>query len=223
MRSRSPTESRSSLYALFATSTILASAGRPSIVTPSEPGRRRTQPQRAQRARTRRGAGGAPRADGRVRIEAERDVVQEEPPVDAADVDRPFAALERRECGKRIVAIEADVAREVVPRPERHDDERQAPLDRDRCDCGRASRRLPPFRAAPRAPPRASSPGSSSGASTCGIDSQPFGFGAELFGAVHGVPERGLITRKPLMPLASCTTFTLAMPVPPHDKEPRWS
>ena len=52
--------------------------------------------------------------------------------VDSAEVDPALPAIgERIEHADRVVAVDADVAREVVPGPERHDDERQIPLDRD--------------------------------------------------------------------------------------------
>ena len=66
------------------------------------------------------------------RVEAERDVVQEEPVADAADVDAPLdPVVEGGERRERIVAVEAEVAGEVVPRPERDADERHVLLDRD--------------------------------------------------------------------------------------------
>ena len=69
------------------------------------------------------------------RVQAERDVVQEEALADASDVDAPLdAVVERGERAERIVAVEAEVAGEVVPRPERDADERHVLLDRDLCD-----------------------------------------------------------------------------------------
>ena len=66
------------------------------------------------------------------RVETERDVVQEEPLADPADVDPPlFAVVECRECADRVVAVEADVPGEVVAGPERDADERNVLLDRD--------------------------------------------------------------------------------------------
>src|SRR5204862_1467168 len=56
-------------------------------------------------------------------VETERDVVQEEPVVHAADVDPAPAAVERVTGADRIVPVEAEVAGEVVPRPERDADE----------------------------------------------------------------------------------------------------
>jgi hypothetical protein len=61
-------------------------------------------------------------------VEAERDVVQEAALAGAADVDPPFLAVERLECGEWVVPVEPEVARKVVARPVRHDDERQAAL-----------------------------------------------------------------------------------------------
>ena len=76
------------------------------------------------------------------RVEAERDVVQEEPVADAADVDAPLdPAVERGERAERIVAVEAEVPGEVVARPERDADERHVLLDRDLGD--RAERAVP--------------------------------------------------------------------------------
>jgi hypothetical protein len=67
-------------------------------------------------------------------VDAERDVVQEHAAVDAPDVDALLGAVERSQRIERIVGVEPDVAGEVVPRPERHADEGQVALDRDRCD-----------------------------------------------------------------------------------------
>src|SRR4030095_7693059 len=70
-------------------------------------------------------------------IQAERDVVQEEPLTGAADVDPSFLPVDERiERADRIAAVEADVPREVVPRAERDADEGEVTLDRnlrDRC------------------------------------------------------------------------------------------
>jgi hypothetical protein len=62
-------------------------------------------------------------------IEAERDVVQEEPSVHACHVDPPLTSGEGGEGGDGVVAIETEVAGEVVPRAERDDDERDVVLD----------------------------------------------------------------------------------------------
>ena len=59
------------------------------------------------------------------------DVVQEQPFARSTDVDPPLVAAERRERGDRVGAVEAEVAREVVPCPERDADERQIALDPD--------------------------------------------------------------------------------------------
>ena len=64
------------------------------------------------------------------RVEAERDVVQEEPVADAADVDPSLLAVEGREDSDRIVAVEPDVPGEVIAGPERDADERNVLLDR---------------------------------------------------------------------------------------------
>ena len=69
-------------------------------------------------------------------VEAERDVVQEAPLARAADVHAPLLALESGERGERVVAVEPEVAREMVARAVGHDDERQVALDGDRRDAG---------------------------------------------------------------------------------------
>src|SRR5438876_4581892 len=58
-------------------------------------------------------------------VEAERDVVQEEPVAGPPDVDPPLAAGERLERTDGVVAVEAEVAREVVPGAEGHAHERK--------------------------------------------------------------------------------------------------
>ena len=63
-------------------------------------------------------------------VDPERDVVQEEAVVDAGHVDPPFDAGEGRQGSQRIVSVEAEVAREVVSRPERDADKGQPALDR---------------------------------------------------------------------------------------------
>ncbi len=71
------------------------------------------------------------------RVDPERDVVEEEAVVCAPDVDAPLdAVVERSEGGDRVVAVEPEVAREVIPRPERDADERDVLLDRDLGDGG---------------------------------------------------------------------------------------
>ncbi len=57
------------------------------------------------------------------RVEPERDVVQEAPLARPADVDAPFLALEAGERGEWVVAIEPEVAGEVVARAVGNDDE----------------------------------------------------------------------------------------------------
>jgi flagellar biosynthesis/type III secretory pathway protein FliH len=65
------------------------------------------------------------------RVHPERDVVQERTLVDASDVDHSLtAAFVRVERRDRIVAIEAEIPRKVVPRSERHAHERQPALER---------------------------------------------------------------------------------------------
>src|SRR5581483_2165978 len=66
------------------------------------------------------------------RVEAERDVVQEESVAGAADVDAPLAPVrERVERRDGVVAVEADVAGEVVPGAEGDAHEREVALERD--------------------------------------------------------------------------------------------
>jgi hypothetical protein len=65
-------------------------------------------------------------------VDAERDVVQEAPLAGASDVHTPLLAVERVQRGERVVAVEPDVAGEVVARAEGDDDERQVALDGDR-------------------------------------------------------------------------------------------
>jgi hypothetical protein len=67
----------------------------------------------------------------RGRVGAERDVVEEDPAVDAADVDPPLGRVEGVERRHRVVRVEAEVTGEVVARPERDDDEGQVALERD--------------------------------------------------------------------------------------------
>lgn len=66
-----------------------------------------------------------------VGVSADRDVVQEESLADASDVDPSLHASEGDQGADRIVTIETEVAREVVPGAERDADERQVALDRD--------------------------------------------------------------------------------------------
>jgi hypothetical protein len=64
-----------------------------------------------------------------VGIEPQRHVVQEETFPDAPNVDSPFHALERGEGADRIVAIETQITRKVVPRAERDADEGQLAVE----------------------------------------------------------------------------------------------
>ena len=64
------------------------------------------------------------------RVEAERDVVQEEPVADPRHVDPSLFPVEGRERADRIAAVEAEVPGEVVAGPERDADERNVLLDR---------------------------------------------------------------------------------------------
>ena len=74
-----------------------------------------------------------------LRVETERDVVEEQTVTGATDVDAPLAAVERAQRIDRVVAIEAEVACEVVARAERNADEGAVTLDRD----GRDRRKRP--------------------------------------------------------------------------------
>ena len=78
------------------------------------------------------------------RVEAERDVVQEELLSDPAHVDPSLLPVEGRERADRVVAVEADVPGEVVAGPERDADERNVLLDRHARRPPRASRPRPP-------------------------------------------------------------------------------
>ena len=64
------------------------------------------------------------------RVDAERDVVEEEAAVHARDVDAPLDPVERRERGERVLGVEAHVAGEVVPRAEGDADEGEVALER---------------------------------------------------------------------------------------------
>jgi uncharacterized membrane protein len=68
-----------------------------------------------------------------LRVGAEGDVVQEQPVADAADVDPPLGAAERRKRRDGVVAVETEVAGKVVARSVRHADERKVALE---CDLG---------------------------------------------------------------------------------------
>jgi hypothetical protein len=70
------------------------------------------------------------------RVETERDVVEEEPVARARDVDPPLGTFEGFQRRERVVAVEPEVAGEVVPRPERDADECRAGLDRGCGDPG---------------------------------------------------------------------------------------
>ena len=70
-------------------------------------------------------------------VDPERDVVQEEPVAGAGDVDAALGSVvERGQRRDRVVAVEAQVAGEVIPRPERDADERDVLLQRDLRDGG---------------------------------------------------------------------------------------
>ena len=68
-------------------------------------------------------------------VEAERDVVHEHVAVDVGEVHRPLHGLSVGvERADDVVTVEAEVARQVVPRARRHDDHGQSHLDRHGAD-----------------------------------------------------------------------------------------
>ena len=70
-------------------------------------------------------------------VDPERDVVEEEPVARPRHVDAPLdSVVERGQRRDRVVAVEPEVAGEVVSRPEGDADERHVLLDRDLCDGG---------------------------------------------------------------------------------------
>ena len=72
------------------------------------------------------------RAADRVGIEAERDVVDEAPIARLAEIDADLGAVvERAERRDGMAVVKAGVAGEVVPRPDRHDEEGQVPIRGD--------------------------------------------------------------------------------------------
>ena len=71
----------------------------------------------------------------RLRVEAERDVVDEHAPVDLGEVDPPLATVDERvQRTDDIVAVDAEVEREVVARPRRDAGVGQVELGGDRGD-----------------------------------------------------------------------------------------
>ena len=59
-------------------------------------------------------------------VDPERDVVDEHPSVDLAEVDPPLTAIDKRiEGADDIVAVDAEIEREVVARPGRDTGVRQ--------------------------------------------------------------------------------------------------
>ena len=67
------------------------------------------------------------------RVDAERDVVDEEPIVDRGVVDPPFDRVPKRVNARaRVLAVETEVLGEVVSCARRDTDERDPALDRDR-------------------------------------------------------------------------------------------
>ena len=116
---------------MFATRTSRARTGLPSIVNRCSA----AAVLHGQRERAQAGQCFAPPAAvlapvDEPRVEAERDVVQEEPVSDPAHVDPPLLPVEGRERADRVVAVEAEVPGEVVAGPERDADERNVLLDR---------------------------------------------------------------------------------------------
>ena len=130
------------------------------------------------------------------RVDAERDVVQEAPLARAADVDAPLLALEAVERRERVVAVEAEVAGEVVARAEGDDDEGQVALDRDR---GHARDRAVAARGAEhvRVGRARQLDESSSSPSTCASIPRARAAAASSSGVGLSVPARGLISRRP--------------------------
>ena len=129
-------------------------------------------------------------------VGAERDVVQEKPFADPADVDPPFLAAEGRERRQRIRTVKPEVAREVVPCPERDTDNCSS---RSIATCATAaSDPSPPAmpRASPPASP-ASSPGSSPSRRTRTSIPRSRAAAASSSTLGRAFPERGLIRRKP--------------------------
>ena len=71
----------------------------------------------------------------RVGVEPERDVVDEHPPVDLGQVHAALTAVDERvERADDVVAVDAEVEREVVARARRHTRIRQVELRGDRGD-----------------------------------------------------------------------------------------
>jgi hypothetical protein len=75
------------------------------------------------------------------RVHPERHVVQEDPVRHGADIDPLLGPLERSESRNRVGHVEAQVSREVVPRPERDAGEGQLALEGDGRD--RTERTVP--------------------------------------------------------------------------------
>ncbi len=69
-------------------------------------------------------------------VDSERDVVQEEAVVCAPDVHMLLDTVECPQRGNWLVAVEAEVACEVVPRSERDADEGGVPFERNLSDRG---------------------------------------------------------------------------------------
>jgi hypothetical protein len=98
-----------------------------------EPDPARISGEEQQRAELREGVSAPPVALALVdelRVEPEGNVVHEEPVADAADVDPLLRPFEGVQCLDRIVRLEPEVAREVVPGAVRDADEWQAALER---------------------------------------------------------------------------------------------
>ena len=129
-------------------------------------------------------------------VGAERDVVQEKPFADPADVDPPFLAAEGRERRQRIRTVKPEVARKVVPCPERDTDKLQLALDRDLRD--RRQRPVAPCDAEGiRAGFARELPGIVALAEDPYLDSRSCAAAASSSTLGRPFPERGLIRRKP--------------------------
>ena len=135
------------------------------------------------------------------RVRAQRDVVEEEPVVRAPDVDHALdAVVERSERRNRVVAIEPDIAGEVVARAERDADERQAPLDRD---VGNRGERAVAARHAERVGSRVASDRLHVVAVAQDVRLEPRSCAAASNSSAPPSPERGLTIRKPVKPVGS--------------------
>ena len=117
---------------MFAASRMRASIGSPSTFAQTLASAAQAEPERTQAGERLAPAAVVLAPVDERRVDAERDVVQEATLSRAADVDAPLLALEAVERRERVVAVEAEVAGEVVARAVGDDDERQVALDGDR-------------------------------------------------------------------------------------------